>query len=258
MNEFNVGNQENRKELILDFILKLFNHFPNLNKDTIKYKLLDFTIINSELECNYYIEALPSSNAIVIDPKRIGEASDEGIIFLHQLMRVLSNDINELNDGIIEEILSKLYPKEDFYNFLDEKVVADLLVNVFGLEELLNGLFDGNKNLEIIASQKLNYEGFISELKIKMAANKEEIRYYDPEKPLSSLVEIIIFIFDAYLNGNDVSINDLELFKEIVKEWRTEIMTDNEEYPESNIYPGINDIIIYINLKIEERRKQQL
>ena len=54
------------------------------------------------------------------------------------------------------------------------------------------------------------------------------------------------------------AINDLELFKEIVKEWRTEIMTDNEEYPESNIYPGIDGIIDYINLKIEERRKQQL
>lgn len=258
MTKINLLNQEDRKNLILDFILKLLNNFPNVNKDIIKYKLLDFTIINGELECNYYIEALPSSNAIVIDPKRIGEASDEGIIFLHQLMRILSDDINELNDGIIEEILSKLYPKEDFYNFLDEKVVADLLENIFGLEELLNSLFDGNKNLEIIASQKLNYEGFISELKIKMAANKEEIRYVDPLKPLSSLVDIIIFIFDAYLNGNDVSINDLELFKQIVKEWRTEVMNDNEKYQEDNTYPGVDGIIDYIFLKIEERKKQQL
>ena len=44
----------------------------------------------------------------------------------------------------------------------------------------------------------------------------------------------------------------------LVKEWRTEVMNDNEKYQEDNTYPGVDGIIDYISLKIEERKKQQL
>lgn len=254
MTEINLLNKEDRKTLILDFIPKLMTRYPSLMG--FKAKLLDLSIIEARLEHSaYFVDASTSTNTITIDKERIEEASDEIILFLHQLMRILSGNINELNDGIIEEILSELYPERTFSCYVDEKTVASLMRNIFGEDELIKSLFDNNKNLALIANQKFNQKGFLEALKAKMEANNEEVRFANKEKPISSLADIIVFIFESYINGYDVSMEDLEAFKYLVKEWRTEII---EDYDEEDRYPGVDGIIKIMDDKIAERKKEQL
>lgn len=255
MEKINLLNKEDRKALILDFISRLINRYPNMDTTRISTKLTDLMITEGILTGAYSIDASVSTNTITINRERVENANDETVVFLHQLMRILSGNINELNSGIIEEILSKLYPEKTLFCYNDEKTVANLLENVFGEEELVNSLFDNNKSLEVIADQKLNQEGFLSKLKNMMIANREDIRYPRNGEPKSELVNIIVFIFDSYINGADVSIDDLEAFKHLVKVWRTEII---EDYDEEYIYPGVADIIQIMDDKIAGRKKQQL